>query len=180
MGLGVIKLKDLREKVKDERTFLKKIEVAIPGFRGYRKREDLRIADSMLRDYIANVIKDTEKYIKEVREYLSENMALEEMNSIRKIINKLSAMEKRIRHAEQGYMGLVSDYRVDTQQLNNLYEFDLKLIEKSQNLLSLAKEMLNNDDINAIHYKLISFSSELNEIEDTFERRRNEMLEVFG
>ncbi len=171
-------MEDLRDKVQRERTFLKKIELAIPGFRGYRKREDLRIADSMLRDYIANIMKDVEKYVKEVRSYLQENMALDDMDTIGKIINRVAAMEERIRHAEQGYMGLVGDYRVGEEQLNNLYEFDLKLIEESQNLLEFAKEMAHSD-LNTVREMMRSFPSKLNEIEELFEKRRNEMLEVF-
>ncbi len=171
-------MEDLRDKVQRERTFLKKIELAIPGFRGYRKREDLRIADSMLRDYIANIMKDVEKYVKEVRSYLQENMALDDMDTIGKIINRVATMEERIRHAEQGYMGLVGDYRVGEEQLNNLYEFDLKLIEESQNLLEFAKEMAHSD-LNTVREMMRSFPSKLNEIEELFEKRRNEMLEVF-
>ncbi len=172
-------MKDLREKVKDERTFLKKIELAIPGFRGYRKREDLRIADSMLRDYIANIMKDVEKYVKEVRDYLNENMMLEDMDNIGRIINRIATMEERIRHGEQGYMGLVGDYKVLEEQLNNLYEFDVKLIDMTHNLLDFAKQMAGSGDINTIHEMMLAFPSKLNEIEETFEKRRNEMLEVF-
>lgn len=39
---------DLRSKVEDDRGMLTKIQLGIPGFRGYRQKEDLRIADSRL------------------------------------------------------------------------------------------------------------------------------------
>ncbi len=172
-------MRDLREKVKDERTFLKKIELAIPGFRGYRKREDLRIADSMLRDYIANKLQESARYIQRVREFLTENMALEDMNMIGKIMNRTNTFEERIRHAEQGYMGLVGDYRVDVDQLNNLYEFDLKLIEKSQNILEYAKKMATSQNLNEVRTMMKELWSMLESLEDLFEKRRNSMLEVF-
>jgi len=38
---------DLRTKVEEDRGLLKKIELFLPGFRGYRKKEDLRAADSL-------------------------------------------------------------------------------------------------------------------------------------
>lgn len=48
---------DLRERVEEERGLIKNIQLAIPGFRGYRKREDIRIADSLLRIQLADLIK---------------------------------------------------------------------------------------------------------------------------
>ncbi len=171
-------MNDLREKVEKERTLLKKIELAIPEFRGYRKREDLRIADSMLRDYIARILSDVEKYAKITRENIAGEMMLEEMERIGKIVNQVSKIVSEVQHAEEGYMGLVSDYRVDIEQLNNLYEFDVKLIEESQNLLEFARKMSNtaHSEVDTI---MQEFLIKLNEFEEVFEKRRDYMLEVF-
>lgn len=171
-------MKDLREKVEKERTLLKKIELAIPGFRGYRKREDLRIADSMLRDYIARILDDVEKYAKMVRENITSAMLLDEMETIGKIVNRVSMLNTEVRHAEQGYMGLVGDYTVDTEQLNNLYEFDLRLIEESKNLLEFSKKMANSSG-EELRAMMREFIMKLNEFEETFNKRRDYMLEVF-
>jgi len=40
---------DIRERVEEDKGILKKIQSFIPGFRGYRRKEDLRDADRMLR-----------------------------------------------------------------------------------------------------------------------------------
>jgi len=44
---------DIRQRVKEDQGILKKIQMFVPGFRGYRQREDLRDADRMLRDQLA-------------------------------------------------------------------------------------------------------------------------------
>ena len=49
---------DLRTKVEDDRGLIKKIQLCIPGFRGYRQKEDLRLADSLLRQQIADELKN--------------------------------------------------------------------------------------------------------------------------
>ncbi len=172
-------MNDLREKVERERTLLKKIELAIPGFRGYRKREDLRIADSMLRDYIARILDDVERYTKETRDNMAKMMLLDEMEEIGALVNRVSKVVSEVRHAEQGYMGLVGDYSVDTEQLNRLYEFDLGLIESSQNLLELAKKMSGMSEPQAIKAMMKEFERKIREFEETFRKRRDYMLEVF-
>ena len=172
-------MKDLRKKVEQERTFLKKIELAIPGFRGYRKREDLRIADSLLRNYIARRLEDVEEYAKETREKLAREMLLDEMEEIGKIVNFISKIITEVRHAEQGYMGLVGDYIVREEQLNRLYEFDLKLIDGSNELLEFARKIATINNYSIFHTMMRKFVSKLNMFEETFKKRRDYMLEVF-
>ena len=50
----MIGMTDLRDKVKDDRGLIKMIQLVIPGYRGYRIKEDLRIADRLLREELAN------------------------------------------------------------------------------------------------------------------------------
>ena len=172
-------MQDLRDKVERERGLLKRIELAIPGFRGYRKREDLRIADSMLRDYIARILDDVEENIKRVRENLMNDLALDDMDQVGRILNRISALEERVRHAEQGYMGLVGDYTVDVEQLNNLYEFDVKLIEGAQGLLEYAQRMAEEEDIATLRGMMKEIANMIDDFENNFNRRRDAMLEVF-
>ena len=58
---------DLRTKVEDDRGLLKKIELIIPGFRGYRLREDLRIADRLLREALVRELEIAANNYEEVR-----------------------------------------------------------------------------------------------------------------
>ncbi len=170
---------DLRDKVKEERSFLKKIELAIPGFRGYRKREDLRIADSMLRDYLARILDDVERYAKEVRAQITKAMLLDDMEEIGKIVNYVNKIASEVRHAEQGYMGLVGDYRVGENELNRLYEFDYTLISNANELLNFAKGMASEPNANALAPMLRDFEMRLRDFEESFRKRRDYMLEVF-
>ncbi len=43
---------DLRDKVVDSRGFFKKLQLAIPGLKEYRKLEDIRAADELLRKQV--------------------------------------------------------------------------------------------------------------------------------
>ena len=101
----------LREKVEEDRGLIKKIEMAIPGFRGYRKREDLRIADSLLRSALANKIKNIVTTVEECRDALTKKMELTALEDIGKIVNRIGTVENRLRHAEQGYTGISADHR---------------------------------------------------------------------
>ena len=59
---------DLRDKVESDRGIIKMIQLVIPGYRGYRIKEDLRIADRLLREELANrLAEDREPLILSMR-----------------------------------------------------------------------------------------------------------------
>ncbi len=171
-------MNDIQDVVKNDRSFLKKIELAIPGFRGYRKREDIRIADSMLRDYVAGILDDVERYAKDIRDTVSDAMLIDEIDDVGEIVNKVSEIVSEVRHAEQGYMGLVGDYRVNDEQLNRLYEFDYALIEDANALRALVKSISSRKPSEMIQM-LPELSLRLKDFESKFRKRRDYMLEVF-
>lgn len=120
---------DIRERVTEDRGLIKKIQMAIPGYRGYRIREDLRIADSMLRLQIADRMRDEVlKPLEDIREVCSRELELDLMNDIAAVISAAKTTEAKIRHAEQGYSGISPAYRVADDELNTLYEYDLSLL----------------------------------------------------
>jgi len=174
---------DFREKVKEDRGILKKIELAIPGFRGYRKREDLRIADNLLRAYIADEIKNISLELEEYRRTLTKNMELDLLNDIGSLINHVNAIEGKVRHAEHGYAGISPDYRIDETEINKLYEWDLNLIAHIKIMKTLIKTLSENvvsSDQKNISDKMTDFNSQLRKFDELFEKRRNSLLELGG
>jgi hypothetical protein len=134
-------MNDLREKVKEDRGLLKKIELAIPGFRGYRKREDLRIADRLLREVLVNNLAHAVTSVEETRTALANKNELDLMEGIGKLVSRINTTTERVRHAEQGYTGISPDYRIQEEELNRLYEWDLGLLENIDGLKVLCGRM---------------------------------------
>ena len=174
---------DFRKKVKEDRGFLKKIELAIPGFRGYRKREDLRIADNLLRTHIADEIKNVSLELEEYRKILTKNMELDVLGEIGSLINHVNAIEGKVRHAEHGYAGISPDYRIDETEINKLYEWDLNLITHIKNMQTLVKNL--SEDITSSNQKSIIdkmnvFNNQLRKFDELFDKRRNSLLDLGG
>jgi hypothetical protein len=163
---------DLREKVEDDRGLVKKIELAIPGFRGYRKREDLRIADSLLRNHIADKIKMVGASTEQCRDALTKKMMLKDMESIGSLINKINKIENRVRHAEQGYSGISADFRIDIPEQNKLYEWDLQLLEYIKDLKYLADSLNSSIDSSGDYSNImIDLDSKINSFNNIFDQR---------
>ncbi|HSV42580.1 MAG TPA: hypothetical protein VLH13_04130, partial [Methanomassiliicoccales archaeon] len=67
---------DIRQKVEEDRGLLKKIQMIIPGYRGYRIREDLRDSDKMLRMELSKRLGIQRRELEEARTELVRAMPL--------------------------------------------------------------------------------------------------------
>lgn len=164
---------DIRERVAEDRGLLKRIQLHIPGFAGYRRREDLRQADSILRLQVANRLRDVRVRLEGLRGYLVSEYKTENMEKIGNIIFRFQNVEGKIRHAEQGYSGISPAVRIEETELDHLYELDLSLLDGVQNLdrilddLSAAIKLTVSD----AGKKLESLSAGLSVLQTNFERR---------
>jgi hypothetical protein len=70
-----------------------------------------------------------------------DNMVTEGIDSIGGLINKTTALEGRVRHAEQGYSGFSAAIRIEENELNRLYEYDYAMVASIQDLLRQAAEL---------------------------------------
>ncbi len=76
---------DIREKVEDDRGLIKKIQLKIPGYAGYRRREDIRNADILLRNQVADQVKKVRSDLEGVRDDLA---------AARRLVRSLRAAEE--------------------------------------------------------------------------------------
>lgn len=166
---------DLRKKVEEDRGLIKKIELAIPGFRGYRKREDLRIADSLLRSQLADRIRIVRRNVESCRENLTKKMELDFLEDAGSLVNQIAMIEEKIRHAEQGYTGVSPDYRIEQDELNRLYEWDLKLISNTDELkisATMLQNAISSDDKQSMRQEMGNMNEKLQGFIEVFEKRR--------
>lgn len=165
---------DLREQVKEDRGIIKKIQSVIPGFAGYRRREDLRQADALLRVQMADRLRDVKGALEESRRAMVENMVMEHMDALGSLINKTTALEGRVRHAEQGYSGFSPAVRIVEDELNRIYEYDYAMVSAIQDLMRLAGELkvaVEASDDSRMKTTVTSIKSNLSNFTRAYEER---------
>ena len=125
---------DLRQKVEQDRGVLKRLQLLIPGFRGYRQGEDLREADAFLRIQIADRVRNARTTIENARSALANAAQFTVLNDLAPLVADLLRLEGQIRHAEQGYTGISPAARINPQNLDRLYEYDYGFVEAADQL----------------------------------------------
>jgi soluble cytochrome b562 len=169
---------DLREKVVQDRGIIAQIQRYIPGFSGYRAKDDLRAADNMLRIQLADRLAAVREDVEASRAAMVDNGQIEGLDRVGALINKLKSVEGEMRHAAQGYSGISAKTRTGEPELNKLYEYDLGLATsiaamgaEAEKLKAMAPNSPDKKD------GLAKLGTALNEVEATFRKR---MMVVTG
>ncbi len=125
---------DIRQTVEGDRGFLKRLQLLVPGFRGYREGEDLRAADSILRREVADKVRSARTTIENARAALSNAGQFGALMDLAPLVADLLRIEGEIRAAQQGYTGISPAVRVKPEQLDRLYEYDYGFAQAADTL----------------------------------------------
>jgi hypothetical protein len=167
---------DIRERVSEDQGILKKIQMFIPGFRGYRKREDLRDADKMLRQQLAQKLGMQRRGLEECRSLLAQGGAYKDLDSVGGLINNFKKLEGLVAHTDGGYSGFAADIQVKEDEMNRLYEYDAGMIDHigaiASSIDSLKSSIMAADEA-TMHKDIMNIKARINAFEDNFTRRMN-------
>lgn len=142
-------MSDLVEFVEKNRGLIKKIQLVIPGYRGYRIKEDLRETDSLLRSYISKTqISLILRLLEDSRAKLVQSLELSIIQDIADLIARVKTVDSKVSHAEQSYSGISPTYRVGSKELYILYEFDLNLIDYLDIIRTKAESIYQDISLN--------------------------------
>jgi hypothetical protein len=171
---GGIIMTELREKLQQGQNALSKLINKIPGFSGYISREQSRDADKIQRTFMAKSVRDERNRLQDLggEALRSGNMAIiAEIDRISKLFDKVI---DRIEHAEYGYSGLFSATKVDTQELDNLYEYDLGMLNNIASIsegIAAFEASLNSDELDPKR-KLKDLENSLKELDRKIDGRQ--------
>ena len=165
---------DIRQRVDEDRGILKKIQNFVPGFRGYRRREDLRDADRMLRAQIAGHLGSVRQGLEDSRSLIIGGWNSKELELLGGVISQLKKVEGQVAHAETGYSGFVADIEVKEDQIFRLYDFDASMIdmigEMRASLDAIRTSLASRDSVQA-QRDILAMRTLINNFESQFDRR---------
>lgn len=143
-------VKDIRNSVEESRSFLKKIELVVPGFAGYREKEDIRTASELLRKQMGSILENALNNLKNARQCLVNCSKVGELNRIAMTISNIETFRNLILNAEEGYSGIAPTIKVNDSILYRLYEYDygfvtsVKALETKSLSLDVVCDMNDN------------------------------------
>lgn len=154
------------------RNWLEKIVSYIPGYKGYQDKETRRDVDKLHREHVASMLFELKQPINNVIRELSETGRLFEVNPVDRILKKLDKLENRIRYASYGYRGFFDVVKIQEAQLDQLYQFDLALVNDVELLKARVEQFVKqSSDKNSLKAAALELDRALDELDNKFSRR---------
>ncbi len=119
---------DYQHAIEDSKGGLEKLASKIPGYRGYKEKEDRRAADKLLREHLASQLKEQQRRLAELQRDLLDGGGLLLVDDLERAVTKVQNLADKVRTASYGYAGLFDEIKVKEEDLDALYDFDEDLL----------------------------------------------------
>jgi len=150
-------------KITEGKDLIGKVRNFLAGFIGYFDRENRREADKLLRETIAQRYEEQWGRISELqRQFVSEGK-IELIDDLEADAIKLRAFIDRVKGASYGYAGFFDAVRINRDELERIYEYDIALLEGAQTLANAVDNVsasVGSDGLPAAIRHLVTLSQE--------------------
>lgn len=141
----------------------------IPGYTGYRDKENRRDEDKRIREAIANEITAQVDRLNQYNAELSAQREFTHLSRMESLIGQVRLLGDRIRTASYGYGGLFTEREVDATALDQLRQFDLSMEREVAGLARAVAGVTStmppdDDDVKALN-------DEVNRLQRLFDAR---------
>jgi len=165
---------DIRQTVDTDRGVLKRLQLMVPGFRGYRQMEDIRAADSLLRIQVANIVDRVLASLQDTRATMSRLNQYAGLTDLATILSDLQVRSGRIHHAEQGYSGISANVRMQQSRLDQLYEYDYGFVQAADQIAASApsiQDAATGGDLQALRTSITALRTQVQVLQNAFSQR---------
>jgi len=170
-------LDDLTERVQSSQNKLDSLVSRIPGYAGYKAKEQRREADKLLRLHVAAQYQEQMNRLNEMQYALTSGGQLRLILVLERAVMKLQLLIDRIKTASYGYAGLFDAVKVDEEVLDRLYDFDESMLDGADELATLLSNLQDAAASDALSLadgnQLVGLLEELN---NTFSHRQDVVL----
>jgi hypothetical protein len=129
------------------KNILEKIGSFIPGYKGYSEKEGRKDTDKLIRIEIAKQL-DSSKADMDIivkGQMFDKNKSM--INELDRVKKKIDLVANQIRFANYGESGFFDVVQVGIADLDRLYQFDLKIKEETEELVSRIKSLRMSENI---------------------------------
>ncbi len=169
---------DISETIKGAQNKFEKLVSSIPGYAGYKRKEQRREADRLLRLHVARQYEAQLGPLNSVQQTLASRGDLSSILPLERAAMKLQLLIDRIKTASYGYAGLFDAIKVDEAALDRLYEFDLAMLDGAGRVsAAIANIVQAVEGEGSAAGSVNALISELEALNTTFSHRQDVILQ---
>jgi len=163
------------ERVTESEKLLEKVMLVVPGFSGYKKREQRREADKIIRNFLHSKLQEARNALQDTYSLVAkaeESKALERIDNLLAVFDRISA---RVDHASYGYRGFFDAIKIEEQELDRMIDFDTQLVDDAKDLAEQVKKIksqVEGENFDTLDADLRELRRTVNDFDRAFDRRK--------
>jgi hypothetical protein len=167
---------DIKDRVMGDKpnSWLHKIAGIVPGFKGYTDRERRRDADKLLRVHLAKQYSAQRDRLNRVQQSLLRAKRMDQIAEVDRLGGVLQRFIDRLNTATYGYTGMFDPVKIEAEDLDQLYAFDMTLaagVDQVSAAVSAIEESVSNKESDALPGALSSFSDLVDDLNEKLNQR---------
>lgn len=158
-----------------------RIAAVLPGFRGYKEKELRRESDKLVRNNLYIKLTKAKDNVKSISQKIADKRYMDVLTDIDRLSAKMDRITEKVNHASYGYAGFYDIVKIKEENLDKMITFDNQLVDEVNALTAsiedLKTQLLNNNFAN-VKDKIQTIADKFELLEDTFDKREQEILGV--
>jgi hypothetical protein len=170
---------DYRAEIDSRESRLGQLAKWIPGYGGYKEKEERREADQLLRDHLARQLAAQLTRAEGVTGQMLIGPGIEQLDAMGQGNTRLQTFIDKVKTAAQGYAGLFDPITVKEDQLDALYNFDDNLVRQSEELVGAIdniQTVLDSDQTDKLAPAVRRYVQTVGNLSALFDQRRNAIM----
>lgn len=149
--------------------------LALPGFRGYKLREQRREADRIVRNYVFDSMKHVRDNLTTCLQALISNKLTELVEPMNQLIAKTDRVAEKINHASYGYSGFFDSIKVQEPDLDRMLSYDSQLMDLAKKVSSMTTTLrsdLTQSKLDGARTSELQIDASIDSLEQSFDQRK--------
>lgn len=118
-----------------QRGWIESVLRYIPGFKGYLEKEYRRDSDALARKHLADRLQAAKRSVNQYQRSLLESGRLDDLPVLERNITAIDTLIHRVAGDVRGYSGFFDFVQIQEDELDRIYENDLKLLADAEALV---------------------------------------------
>ncbi len=128
----------------DDRNFVERILLKVPGFKGYLEKEYRRESDHLTRTFMAEELSNAKAKFDAYLRSLVDTGELNALPQCERVATRIDTVINEMKGAVRGYSGVFDFVRVREDLLDQVYEHDMSLVEDVADFADAAAGLLSS------------------------------------
>lgn len=173
---GELSKKAPMQRIQESQKLLEKIMLVVPGFSGYKKREQRREADKIIRNFIYSRLQEARNALQDIYRVVADSEQSERLKVIDPLMAVFDRVSERVNHASYGYHGFFDAIKIEEADLDRMIAFDTQLVDGAKGLVEKVnsiKTQVGANRFDTLEVDLRELRKSVEDFDRTFDKRKD-------